>query len=253
MKSALILGISLIAFSLSARAQIQSGKVYYEETIKMDVKLEGEAAEYANLFPKEHKEKQVLYFTADEALYQHVPRPEKKEEEQTLAGGGGPMLVTIGVSSSDDKIYTGIKEGTTVEQHSFLGRDFLVESALAASAWKLTGNQKTILNYPCQEAILIKDKDTIIAWFTPSIPVSAGPRGLSGLPGLILTLTKNSNLTIAATSVEPGPVEEGLITRPKKGKKVSQEEFKAIMDAKAKEMGATGSGGAQMIINIREH
>ena len=100
---------------------------------------------------------------------------------------------------------------------------------------------------------MIKGTDTTTAWFTPSIPVASGPRGLAGLPGLILMVNRNSNLSIVATSIVPGPVEGGHIIQPKKGKKVTKEEFNAIVEAKKKEMGDSGPGGGQVIIRVRDN
>ena len=97
---------------------------------------------------------------------------------------------------------------------------------------------------------MIKDKDTTVAWFTTAIPISAGPHGWSGLPGMILEASGNSDITITAQSVTPGPVEAGLIKEPKGGKKVSKEEFRAIVDAKRKEMGDDGNGN-HVIIRVR--
>lgn len=52
--------------------------------------------------------------------------------------------------------------------------------------WKLAGEFKEINNYRCQKAIGTIKGDTVTAWFTEQIPVSAGPSYISGLPGLIL-------------------------------------------------------------------
>ena len=246
-----MLAAAALFLASTSYAQVQSGKVLYDETMKMDIKLDGDAAQFAHLFPKEQKMQHVLYFTQDAALFQPVESKPAKEEETTEAAGG--MRMKIQMNTPQDKIYTNIKEGKSVEQRDFMGRKFLVSGDITKQPWKMTGNQKTILSYPCQEAIMIKDKDTTIAWFTTAIPISAGPHGWAGLPGLILEATRNSNLTITASSVVPGPVEEGVIVQPKGGKKVTKEEFKAIVDAKRKEMGDDGEGGNHVIIRVREN
>jgi GLPGLI family protein len=246
-----ILATAALGLAFAASAQVQSGKVIYEETMKMNVKLDGDAAQYAHLFPKEQKMQHVLYFTQDAAIFQPAEQKQAKQEEATETEGG--MRMNIRMDMPQDKIYTGFKNGKSIEQRDFMGRKFLVSGDLAKQPWKMTGNQKTILDYPCQEAVMIKDKDTTTAWFTTAIPVSAGPHGWTGLPGLILEATRNSNLSITATSVMPGPVDDGVIVQPKGGKKVSREEFKAIVDAKMKELGDQGEGGNHVIIRVREH
>ena len=160
------------------------------------------------------------------------------------------MIVHMG--NRDEKLYTNIREGKTVEQKEFMGRKFLISGAVKKAAWKMTGAQKTILSYPCQEAVMINEKDTVTAWFTTAIPVSAGPRGWTGLPGMILAATLNSDISMTATAVDAGPVADGIIVQPKSGKKVSPEEFKAIVDEKMKEMGGAESNGNVRIIMRRE-
>ncbi|OYU85578.1 MAG: hypothetical protein CFE24_01355 [Flavobacterium sp. BFFFF2] len=58
--------------------------------------------------------------------------------------------------------------------------------------WKLHNEQKKIDHYNCLKAtseIKNGDKTTLVtAWYCPQIPVSFGPKGYNGLPGLILEL-----------------------------------------------------------------
>ena len=230
-------------------AQVRSGKVLYEETMKMNVELDGEAAQFAHLFPKEQKMQHVLYFTQDAALFQ--PMEQKQARNEDAAEGPEGMRMKIEMNVPQDKFYADLKAGKSVEQREFMGRKFLVSGDIGKGQWRMTGKQKTILDYPCQEAVMISDKDTTTAWFTTAIPVSTGPRGWAGLPGLILAATRNSNLSIVATMFTPGQVEDGIIVQPKSGKKVTKEEFKGIVEAKLKEMGAEGSSGNQVIIRVR--
>ena len=42
---------------------IKSGKIFYDEKIKLDIKLEGDAAQYAEMLPKERKSvKDIVFF-----------------------------------------------------------------------------------------------------------------------------------------------------------------------------------------------
>ena len=59
--------------------------------------------------------------------------------------------------------------------------------------WTLHNEYKTIGNYKAQKAtapvtFLEGDTGTIVAWFTPEIPVSGGPYFTWGLPGLIIEM-----------------------------------------------------------------
>ena len=94
------------------------------------------------------------------------------------------MQIRIMNGGESDKIFCDLKEKKKTEQKEFMTRMFLVESDLAKSEWKITGNIRNILGYNCQEAILKDTAKTVKAWFTASIPVSSGPAGFGGLPGI---------------------------------------------------------------------
>jgi GLPGLI family protein len=132
---------------------------------------------------------------------------------------------------------------------------FLIEGSMETSPWKLTGNEKAILGYTCQEAVMEKDSIKTVAWFTPAIPVAAGPANYNNLPGLVLEVNYNDGKrVITAVSVDE-KVDVANLVKPKEGKKVTKEEFQKIMDEKMKEMGIErGEGGhaegATMMIRI---
>ena len=128
-------------------------------------------------------------------------------------------------------------------------RMFLIEGTVE-NKWKFTGNQKMILDYPCQEAELEGAENKTVVWFTPAIPVQSGPANYIGLPGLVLAVDVNDGKNvITATSVELASVDKSLLEKPSKGKKTTREEFDKIVDEKMKEMGAeSGSGGSGTIM-----
>ena len=73
-----------------------------------------------------------------------------------------------------------------------------------------------------------KPRPTILtAWFTTQIPVSFGPNGVWGLPGLVLEYSNNSVIYLC-TSIKIKQNEKVKIKQPNKGKIVSVEEFKKI-------------------------
>ena len=122
----------------------------------------------------------------------------------------------------------------------------------------MTGNQLSILDYACQEASLMVDGKEVHAWFTPEIAVPAGPGRYSNLPGLVLAVEMNEgDHMLRATSLELKPVGKSVLKKPSKGKKVSREEYQAIVLEKMKEMGVEGdgSGGSSthsVVIRIQE-
>lgn len=227
-----------------------SGVVTYDDKMKLDIKLEGESAGYADMLPKERTEQKILYFTPDVSVYQADIEKKKPDDVEQEAGGA---MVHVQMAFSDDKIYRDLKAHKKIEQREFMTRMFLIESDAGKADWKLTGAQKTILGFPCQEALREDDGKKIRAWYTPSITVSTGPQNFGNLPGLILSVDiDDGQRTITASSITFTPVDKRLMVKPKEGKKVTAEQFHKIVDAKMKEMGNDDGKGAHVVIRIQK-
>lgn len=227
-----------------------SGQVIYQEVRKLEIKLEGESAQFADMMPKERKSQKILYFTTDASLYTSI---EEKREEESFSSETEGAMVQVKMVQPDDRFYADLKARRSVEQRDFMSRLFLIEKELKPAGWKLSGNQKTLLGYPCQEATRTDGENQITAWFTPSIPVPAGPGEYLDLPGLVLAVDiNNGKRTIHATSVELKPVGGELLVKPKGGKKVSEEEFRTVVEEKNKEMEQQYGGGGGIVIKIQQ-
>lgn len=234
-------------FPLIQFASAQSGTVAYNETLKLEIHLEGMGTDVADRLPKERISAHLLYYTPEASLYENSKQADDREVAEEMAGGGTMM---IKMQEPDEKLYYDIKNQRVTEQRDFMSRLFLIDSPSDTIAWKLTGNRREILGYPCLEAILMNDTVKTIAWFTPSIPVSAGPAIFHGLPGLILEVNvNNGKRIITASSVAPGEVTERIV-KPGKGKKVTREEFNRIVEEKTGKAG--GEGGATFMIRISQ-
>ncbi|MEZ4876468.1 MAG: GLPGLI family protein [Flavobacterium sp.] len=82
---------------------------------------------------------------------------------------------------------------------------------------------------------------TITAWYTPEIPVSQGPEGYWGLPGLILEINDGKTVTLCSKIVLNAK-EKAEIKAPKNGKVVSQKEYDETVISKMEEMREMGGG-----------
>lgn len=242
----LFLSIIMVGMAIMLHAQnTTSGTIIYERVVKLDIQMEGESAQFADILPTESKVKKCLYFTQNESLCENIKEEEKEEVEEMAEGG-----VLVKMQEPDNKVYLDLKNKRMIEQQDFMSRMFLIESDMEKDGWKLTGNQKKVLGYTCQEAIMEKDDRKTVAWFTPEIPVSTGPIGLNGLPGMVLAADINDGKeTITALKIDTETPDESLIVKPKKGKKISKEKYRVLVDEKMKEMGASeGKGGARVIV-----
>lgn len=239
--------ILLTGFSGLEAQEPEIGKVTYEQVIKLEIKLEGASAQYAGMLPKERRSEKILWFSESATLFENSANA--TPNDMSMHSGEGNVMVRV--AEPENKVFTDLSDGSQVEQRDFMTRLFLIEGQ-PVRQWKLTGQQKMILDYPCQEAVMGEGDKKVSAWFTPVIPVSSGPATYGGLPGLILAVDINEGRqAYTAVKVETGLSEAPALMRPDKGKQVTREEFDKIVEEKMKEMGAQpGAGGHQMMIRI---
>lgn len=246
--------ILLIAASLFAgdiQAQNNSGTITYEEVVTLNIELDGEMAQFAAMLPKEQRNEKLLYFSPEVSVYKNK---EKAAGNETSMSNNG-MEFKMKMDVPDEVFFKALQTGKTYEQKEFMGRKFLVHGDVKKYKWKITGNQKEIFGYPCQEAVNIREKDTVTAWFTAAIPVMSGPGSLGNLPGLILEAQVGSNLHITAQNIDMSNPDKTQMTKPKGGKKLTADEFDKIVKEKTAEMEEAngGSGGARIMIRTEVH
>ena len=243
-----LLLLSLCLFTNKSFSQL-SGIITYDERVKLNINFQGDAPAGLDL-PKEQINKKTLIFTEDASLYFNSVNNTPTEIDQQTEGG----MIKIRMDRPDEKSYVDIAGKNVVEERDLMTRKFLVTTDLTLNHWKLTGDQKEVAGYNCQKALLSDGERKVTAWFTNFIPVSSGPGRFAGLPGMILELTINDDITIAAISVEMKAIEKEKIHKPTDGKKVTWEEFNKIREEKMKEMEEEngGSGNGNVIIKIKK-
>jgi GLPGLI family protein len=228
-----------------------SGSVIYQQIAKLNIKLDGDGAAFADALPKEQKSEKILHFSEKESLYENYDTGETDDPMPTEQGG-----VMIKMSQPDNRTFSDLVNHKVIEQKEFMSRLFLVESEMPSEKWKLTGNQKRILEYPCQEAVREEDSMQVVVWFTPTIPVPAGPGEYVGLPGLVLAVeSHDGDRTLEAVSVDLKPLDKAVLKPPTKGKKVTVEAYEAMVAEKLEEMGVehgAQGGNATWVIEIKQ-
>jgi len=241
------LALAFAALPLFLSGQNTEGRIVYRETIKMEIQLPEGQEEMAKMIPPS----QSLRFSEQASLYENQETSaEGNETEWTQEEGNTTVRMVI--SRPENQLYKNLKEKKKTESRDFLGKRFLIKDDLEAFQWKLTGEQQMILEYLCFKAVHQDSNRTIVAWFTPQIPVSTGPGSLGQLPGLILSADiDDGRRTITATEIVLGESQEGKIAEPTKGKEVTQAEFDKIEAEKRKEMGDEGGPGGPIMIRIR--
>ena len=224
-------------------ALAQEGHVLYERTVQLELSPDVRQMMGADA-PTSRTSSRVLLFDDSVALTQDGP----PVAPTTLSTSRGRF---VSATVPETVVYVDLEAGTQLQQTDFLGRAFLVSGGVSAFPWRLTGEEGEFLGYPCQKAVMAWDSTTVEAWFTPQIPVSAGPEAYGGLPGLILVLTVDEgSMSYVAKEVTLEALPVGALAPPDQGRRVTQEEFAQIMEEKLKELGGLRGPGGRTVIRI---
>ena len=190
--------------------------------------------------------KPLVIITGDWPLYESLY--EKVETED--AGDGGEFGHSSGnmrfmMSVPENKVFIDLENKKILEQREFMTRIFLIKADMPENKWKISGEQKMILDYPCIEATHTDTAGVITrVWFAPSITVQSGPAKFCNLPGLVLEVNiKDGDRVYLAQSINFDPLDKNRLKKPKEGKKISMAEFDKIVAEKMKERGMDGTGG----------
>jgi GLPGLI family protein len=261
--SFLLLGFFVNAQEFQGKAEYFSKRVFTEKIELNKATGENEMSpEMEKAFQdaiKSASEKQyTLSFNKSECLYEEQEQLEKPEAP---ANGGFSISVAF---SGEGKKYLNLKDKISIEEADIFGKEFLIVEPLEKPDWKLLNETKKIGDYNCFKAELIvqatekqkeeykeflkkeetkpalfkmdepKDK-TIVAWYTPEIPVSFGPNKYWGLPGLILEINEEETI-ILCSKVTLSNKEKSKIKVPNTGEKVTQKKFDEIQKKKTDSM-----------------
>ena len=264
----LLIAPALFFITSASMGQVKEGKILYERTIQLQIRIADDNPAFQNMTPKERKDKFELLFTENKSLWQPV-EDENQGDEMNFGDGNGARIF-MRMPGSDDITYHNIADAKKVEQRELGGKNYIIADSIRKLNWKVAGETKTILGYNCMKAtsqrtqesmrmnmnngkmsnVKVVDTLNIVAWFTNEIPGSFGPESYQGqLPGTILEIDVNNGRTaFKATQVNP-KVDAALIKEPTKGKKLTPDEFAKEREKLFKEMQQNGGGGGRF--NIR--
>lgn len=248
-----------LVFSLcQLLAQQKQGIVNYERVSQMRARFNINGVE--NDMPQTRKDNFELTFGNNSSLWKAA---EQENDDDHTVGGEG-MQIRMVVAGNNDVLYNNFETGKKVEKRELFDKIFIVDDSIRSLKWKMTGETKTILNFTCMKATTtniskrtmmtmndgkmerkeIEDTSNIVAWFTSSIPVSAGPGEYQGqLPGLILEMDiKNGTQVYKATGISE-KADLAVIKEPAGKKRYTPDEFKKEREKMMKEMEQNNQGG----------
>lgn len=193
----------------------------------------------------------ILDFTKSESMF----KQKQELDGPKVPKSNGAIIMIGGMAGGRDVLYKNIKEKRMANKTDLMGKIFLIKDNLVSYDWELTGETKNIGNYTCYKAVFEKEEEsveikmidgevkeekgmkkrTIVAWYTPDVSISNGPKNFGGLPGLILEVN-DGNETIMCSELVLNPSKTIDIKEPTKGKIVTRKKFAEISLEKTKEM-----------------
>jgi len=254
------LALTLLFTSLLS-AQDFKGIATYKSQRKMDIQMDSTQMndemqkQMMAMLKKQFEKEFTLEFNNNESLYKEAENLDKPSN----SGASGIQVVIAG-DGAGDFLYKNLKENRYATESDLFGKIFLIKDELEQPEWQLEKETKNIGEYTCfkatykrmvtmsgemtmtvnsdEEAEEPEEEEVeqiVTAWYTLQIPVKHGPGNYSGLPGLILEVSDGTE-SILCSKIILNPKNGVNIEEPKKGKKVNQEEFDAIMEKKMNEM-----------------
>ncbi|MDF2382638.1 GLPGLI family protein [Nostoc ellipsosporum NOK] len=127
--------------------------------------------------------------------------------------------------ADNNVVYNNYVAGTTTAQKPIYEQTYLVEDSLLKIKWKITPDTRNIAGFECRKAVgILYDTIAVFAFYAEEIPVSGGPEGISGLPGMILGMgVPRLHTTWFATRVQLlNDAGMKVVTPATKGKKVDR-------------------------------
>ncbi len=267
MKKILIAGCAFLSVTL-VQAQQKEGKVTYERTSQMQIRIADMPHGGEQDIPRTRTDKFELIFGNNQSLWKSAEEDNDNGTTDVRGGEGGGMQIRMIVAGTDDVLYNNFETHKRVEKREVMDKTFIIDDSIRSLKWKMTGETKTILNMPCMKATAtnistrtmmnmdngkverkeIQDTANITAWFTSSIPVSAGPAEYQGqLPGLILEMdVNNGRQTFKATGISE-KADLTVIKEPTGKKHYTPEEFRKERGKMMEEMQKNNQGGNRVI------
>jgi GLPGLI family protein len=209
--------IAVCLISLSSFGQVVNGKITYTVKVGTDALFENMNSAMQNEFIND-KESENYYLLFD-----------KRSSVFKFDGG----LTLSNNTKSEILYYKDIDSTFTLRPQNDPDFGKIIIKENREVKWILTGETKLIDSYKCFKATssyikdLGNDKKTtfpIIAWYCPEIPISFGPLGYGGLPGLILELQERI-ITYGAKTINFNLKNFKSAEKPLDGKRISLEEL----------------------------
>ena len=172
-----------------------------------------------------------LTFKGDHTMFKTGRDPETKQ------------IKTWGVFDSENTVLTSLDSSTSLTYRSIYGDAFLISDSLRHIDWRITPEIRKIAGFDCRKAVgRVMDSIVVIAFYTDEIVTNGGPESFNGLPGMIMGLAiPRLHTTWYATKLLQVEVTDKDLLAPKKGKKMTGNNYRSVIKDILKEWGEEGA------------
>ena len=270
-KIKLVLGLLIVLTSLntSVTAQMKEGKISYERKINMHRNLPD--PQMKSMIPEFRTDKFELIFNESVSLFRSVVDDEAPDPFANAGGGGGGGM-RFNFRMPTTSTYTDMAKQMQYEERAFFEKEFLIVDSLKQYKWKLSEETKTIAKQLCKKATTMitapqvrmrvsiggagNNTDTaantprapketeLVVWYAESIPVSFGPEGYSGLPGVIMEIDQDNGANVMTAVEVSAKYPKKELVAPSKGEKMNRAQFQENMQKLMQDM--QRGGGIRM-------
>jgi GLPGLI family protein len=262
-----LLSLTCLTGFLMANAQQKEGTIVYERKINMHKTIPDE--QMRAMMPEFRISKHMLLFSDSVSVYKAIPEDEAPDPFAGAGGGGPRMVMRFGNDGGD--LYKNFGQSKSVLTSELGGKNFLIVDSIKPQPWKLSMETKQILGLTCHKAtrkmpapqmgmrvmtmggpggattkdttvqkpVAVKEME-IVAWFADNIISPVGPENYGQLPGVILELDIDNSKTVYTAKEIKATVEAKELKEPKKGKVVTQEEYRKLMMQMMQNQGGPG-------------
>lgn len=154
-------------------------------------------------------------------------------------------LAVLPGAQRGDTYHKNIKIKIKIKETELSGDVFKINFPFEQYKWEITNETKIINGFKCYKASshweeydYTRNKTLTFdptVWFTNDIPFPFGPKGLDGLPGLVLEGTLNGKTYFYVSEIKKD-IKNGAkyLEEPKKGKSITPDEFLKLSSASVK-------------------
>lgn len=260
--------LGMLVCLLAARVVFaQTGVITYESRVNLHRNIPADRQEMKAMVPEFRVTKLQLFYNGEESLYKSII----EDEDEQFSSGGGAIRMTMRIPKTE--MYTNSSTTAILSVQEFMGKKYLIQDSVKVSPWKFGTETKEILGYTCHMAYFSREEEVpmmrmqmssgpppttsgttpatppapekrtieITAWYTDQIRPSLGPERYNSLPGTVLAVDiNNGERVLVARNVEQRELKKNELYVPDSGTKVTQEEYRKIMQEQMEKMRANG-------------